>query len=104
MLRNAIRHITRSAGYRVAAFPASDLNVDDAWSKQIVNHRGPMSCSISSSEQPASARRKDRVFVAVERDGAAVRRQIALQCFEVAEGALWLDEAQFHQRAGGVHR
>ena len=43
-----------------------------------------------------------RVFVAVERDRAAMCEQIAFQRFEIAERALRLHEPQFHERAGGV--
>ena len=45
---------------------------------------------------------EDGVLVTVERDRAAVLQQIAFQCFEIAERALGCDEAQLHQRAGGV--
>ena len=42
------------------------------------------------------------MFVAVERDRAAMLQQIAFQCLEVTERALRFDEAQFHQRTGHI--
>lgn len=57
MLRDAVRHIAWQARYEAPAIPAFDFHMSDARQKQLVSHRSSMSCSISSSEQPASASR-----------------------------------------------